>query len=115
MDRVQLVAILLAVGILVYWFTTVPRRPAPQPARQAPGVTQQSESVPPPPASGTPAIAPVPEQETPPTPEARYDLTQGGTTTLENDVPRLRDHIKAAWDNRTTVKSYMDILTGKAT
>ena len=36
-------------------------------------------------------------------------------TTLEKDVPRLRDHIKAAWDNRTTVKSYMDILTGRAT
>ena len=36
-------------------------------------------------------------------------------TTLEKDVPRLRDHIKAAWDNRTTVKGYMEILTGKAT
>jgi hypothetical protein len=36
-------------------------------------------------------------------------------TTLEKDVPRLRDHIKGAWDNRTTAKSYIEILTGKAT
>ncbi|MBI3767820.1 MAG: hypothetical protein HY271_04900 [Deltaproteobacteria bacterium] len=36
-------------------------------------------------------------------------------TNLEKDVPRLRDHFKGAWDNRTTAKSYMDILTGKAT
>ncbi len=85
MDRVQLVAILLAVGILVYWFTTVPRRPAPQ----APSVTQGSESLAPPPAAGTPAIAPAPEEEETPPPEARYDLTQSETTTLENDALRL--------------------------
>jgi YidC/Oxa1 family membrane protein insertase len=85
LDRVQLVAILLAVGILVYWFTTVPRRPA----QQAPSVTRQSESLSPPPAAGTPAIAPAPEEEPPPAPEARYDLTQGETTTLENDALRL--------------------------
>lgn len=36
-------------------------------------------------------------------------------TTVEADVPRLRDHIKGAWDNRATAKSYMDILTGKVT
>jgi len=36
-------------------------------------------------------------------------------TNLGKDVPRLRDHIKGAWDNRTSAKSYMDILTGKAT
>jgi len=35
-------------------------------------------------------------------------------TTVYHDIPKLRDHIKAAWDNRTTVKSYMKILTGHA-
>lgn len=35
------------------------------------------------------------------------------STTLKVDVPRLRDHIKAAWDNRTTGRSYMKILTGQ--
>lgn len=34
-------------------------------------------------------------------------------TTLALDVPRMRDHIKAAWDNRTTAKNYMQILTGR--
>lgn len=34
-------------------------------------------------------------------------------TTLNSDVPRMRDHIKAAWDNRTTAKNYMQILTGR--
>ena len=33
-------------------------------------------------------------------------------TTIKNDVPRLRDHIKAAWDNREATRSYMEILTG---
>lgn len=35
-------------------------------------------------------------------------------TTVKTDVPRLADHVKATWDNRTTVKSYMDILAGGA-
>lgn len=34
-------------------------------------------------------------------------------TTIAKDVPRLRDHIKATWDNRTTAKGYMKILTGR--
>src|SRR6266498_490479 len=34
-------------------------------------------------------------------------------TTVASDVPRMRDHIKAAWDNRTTAKNYMQILTGR--
>ena len=33
------------------------------------------------------------------------------TTTVKTDLPRLRDHIKAAWDNRETYPSYMRILT----
>lgn len=33
-------------------------------------------------------------------------------TTVAKDIPRMSDHIKAAWDNRTTVRSYMQILTG---
>jgi hypothetical protein len=36
------------------------------------------------------------------------------STTIAADVPKMRDHIKAAWDNRTTGKNYMQILTGKA-
>lgn len=34
-------------------------------------------------------------------------------TTVAADTPRLTDHIKAAWDNRTTAKGYMQILTGR--
>jgi hypothetical protein len=34
------------------------------------------------------------------------------STTVARDIPRMTDHIKAAWDNRTTVRSYMQILTG---
>lgn len=34
-------------------------------------------------------------------------------TTVEKDVPRLTDHIKGAWDNRSTERSYMQILTGQ--
>ena len=32
-------------------------------------------------------------------------------TSIASDLPRLRDHIKAAWDNRSTARSYMQILT----
>jgi hypothetical protein len=35
-------------------------------------------------------------------------------TSLATDIPRMRDHIKAAWDNRATGKNYMQILTGRA-
>lgn len=31
-------------------------------------------------------------------------------STIEKDLPKLRDHIKAAWDNRNTNQSYMKIL-----
>lgn len=34
------------------------------------------------------------------------------STTVTTDVIRIKDHIKAAWDNRTTTKNYMQILTG---
>jgi hypothetical protein len=34
------------------------------------------------------------------------------TSTIERDLPKLSEHIKAAWDNRTTYRSYMQILTG---
>jgi nucleoside 2-deoxyribosyltransferase len=33
-------------------------------------------------------------------------------TTVERDRPRLADHIKATWDNRTVNRSYMQILVG---
>lgn len=36
-------------------------------------------------------------------------------TTVTADIPRLADHIKAAWDNRTTARGYMEILTGHST
>jgi len=32
-------------------------------------------------------------------------------TTVENDMPKLSKHIKAAWDNSTTGRNYMQILT----
>ena len=35
-------------------------------------------------------------------------------TTLDKDVPRLTDHIKGAWDNRSTDRTYMQILTGQS-
>jgi hypothetical protein len=33
------------------------------------------------------------------------------SSTIESDLPKLRDHIKAAWDNREKNMSYMTILT----
>lgn len=36
-------------------------------------------------------------------------------STVERDLARLSEHIKAAWDNRTTYRSYMEILTGQVT
>jgi hypothetical protein len=35
-------------------------------------------------------------------------------TTVEKDILRLTDHIKGAWDNRSTERSYLQILTGQA-
>lgn len=35
-------------------------------------------------------------------------------TTVDSDLPKISRHIKAAWDNRTTVQSYMQILTHRA-
>jgi len=34
------------------------------------------------------------------------------TSTIEHDLPKLSEHIKAAWDNRTTYPTYIKILTG---
>ena len=34
-------------------------------------------------------------------------------TTVEKDIQRLTDHIKGAWDNRSTERSYLQILTGQ--
>jgi hypothetical protein len=34
-------------------------------------------------------------------------------TTIEKDLPNLRDFIKGAWENRASEKSYMKILRGK--
>lgn len=36
------------------------------------------------------------------------------STTVEKDILRLTDHIKGAWDNRSTERSYIQILTGQA-
>lgn len=36
------------------------------------------------------------------------------TSTVEHDLPKLSKHFKAAWDNRTTGKNYMQILTNDA-
>lgn len=35
-------------------------------------------------------------------------------TTIEKDLPNLRDFVKGAWDNRASEKTYMKILRGKA-
>lgn len=35
-------------------------------------------------------------------------------TTIEKDLPNLRDFIKGAWENRSSDKSYMKILRGKS-
>ena len=34
------------------------------------------------------------------------------TSTIEKDLPKLTEHIKSAWDNRSTYRNYMQILTG---
>lgn len=34
-------------------------------------------------------------------------------TTVETDLPKLTNHIKASWDNAATARTYMQILTGK--
>jgi len=34
-------------------------------------------------------------------------------TTVEKDVPRMTEHIKGAWANRSTERTYLQILTGK--
>lgn len=36
------------------------------------------------------------------------------STTVKSDVEKIADHIKATWDNRDTMRPYMEILTGKA-
>lgn len=36
-------------------------------------------------------------------------------TTVENDIPKLSKHFKAAWDNSTTGRNYMQILTSTQT
>ncbi len=35
------------------------------------------------------------------------------STTIKADIPKLQEHIKAAWNNRSTGRSYMKILTGQ--
>ena len=32
------------------------------------------------------------------------------SSTVERDVPRIRDHIKATWDNRESEDTFMKIL-----
>jgi len=34
------------------------------------------------------------------------------STTIKIDLPKMQEHIKAAWNNRSTGRSYMKILTG---
>ena len=42
-----------------------------------------------------------------------YDSTLWSSR-MEADVPTLSEHIKTAWDNATTYRNYMQILTGSA-
>ena len=34
--------------------------------------------------------------------------------TVEKDIPKIADHIKATWDNRDSMRPYMEILTGRS-
>ena len=34
-------------------------------------------------------------------------------TTVEKDMPNLRDFIKGAWENKSSTKTYMNILRGR--
>ncbi len=34
-------------------------------------------------------------------------------TTVEKDMPNLRDFIKGAWENKGSTKTYMNILRGR--
>jgi hypothetical protein len=34
-------------------------------------------------------------------------------TTVEKDMPNLRDFMKGAWENRDSTKTYMKILRGR--
>ena len=35
-------------------------------------------------------------------------------TTVENDIPKIQEHIKSTWDNRDTMLTYMQILSGQS-
>ncbi len=111
MDRVQLIAIALGIGILVYWFTTVPPSRAPQPE---PSVTQQGEARPPPAAPGTPVIAPMTQpQLTSPIPPS-ISLTQFETVILENDAVRLEISTRGARLRSAQLKHYRSALEESA-
>ncbi|MFQ5514361.1 MAG: membrane protein insertase YidC [Myxococcota bacterium] len=82
MDRVQIAAIVLAVGILLFWYSSVQKSPpptarAPVPAESPPSYPSEAEAEPPPPASSrTRADDALPVAAV---------LTQARSSLLEND------------------------------
>lgn len=86
MDRVQIAALALGIGLLLVWIYTIPSAPPPPPPRPAAETAEPVAPGPgvpaPPPAAGVPELGP-PSASPPPT------VTRGETVRLRNDAVRL--------------------------
>lgn len=107
MDRVQLIAIALGIGLLVYWFMTVSPQQAPQPETS---VTQQNEPRPPPHAPGTPTLAPMTQAEIASLAPSAVSLETFDTVTLENDAVRMEISTRGARLRSVQLKHYRSAL-----
>lgn len=107
MDRVQLIAIALGIGLLVYWFMTVSPQQAPQPETS---VTQQNEPRPPPHAPGTPTLAPMTQAEIASLAPSAVSLETFDTVTLENDAVRMEISTRGARLSSVQLKHYRSAL-----
>lgn len=107
MDRVQLIAIALGIGLLVYWFMTVSPQQAPQPETS---VTQQNEPRPPPHAPGTPTLTPMTQAETASLAPPAVSLETFDTVTLENDAVRMEISTRGARLSSVQLKHYRSAL-----
>ncbi len=107
MDRVQLIAIALGIGLLVYWFTTVP---SPQAPRPQPSVVQQNEPRPPPGAPGTPVLVPMTQSETASLPPPAASLESFDSITLENDALRVEISTRGGRLRSVQLKHYRSAL-----
>jgi len=107
LDRVQLIAIALGIGLLVYWFMTVSPQQAPQPETS---VTQQNEPRPPPHAPGTPTLAPMTQAEIASLAPSAVSLETFDTVTLENDAVRMEISTRGARLRSVQLKHYRSAL-----